>query len=66
MNFGQEWYSKLFLSVEVLLLYTVYIFFGRKKAIEIQKNRTNEIPLMIGRSWFSFQLIGFNSIKSIH
>jgi hypothetical protein len=54
MNFGQEWYSKLFLSAGVLLLYTVYIFFGRKKAIEIQKNRTNEIPLMIGRSWFSF------------
>ena len=51
MNFGQEWYSKLFLSAGVLLLYTVYIFFGRKKAIEIQKNRTNEIPLMIGRSW---------------
>ena len=54
MNFGQEWYSKLFSSVGALLLSTVYIFFGRKKAIEIQKNRTNEIPLMIGRSWFSF------------
>jgi len=40
--------------VAVLLHYTVYIFYGLKKATEIQKNRTNEIPLMIGHSCFSF------------